>query len=246
MTPATAVTKDASGTRGTGGWPASATMNKKQRVDDGASNNAEEAAKEAELVRLVRRATELPAAHTLHELWVVLDRLPAQIVSPTPSEARCLKGKCSFTELASLLCLDGEEREAKELLTELKHAWERVEKPRPKHDQLQMRVVQWLKLWLDCGVTDLGRLNVLVRRTREQDSIARDARPNPPGESREKRHKEDFEWCRRFDKEAAGATVEGQSAAPPERSQAGECAGGAVSIDLTGGQNEMAGGDEED
>ena len=118
-------------------------MNKKQRVDDGAPNNAEEAAKEAELVR---RATELPAAHTLHELWVVLDRLPAQIVSPTPSEARCLKGKCSFTELASLLCLDGEEREAKELLTELKHAWERVEKPRLKHDQLQMRVVQWLKL----------------------------------------------------------------------------------------------------
>ena len=63
LTPATAVTKDvASGTRGTGGWPASATMNKKQRVDDGAPNNAEAAAKAAELVR---RATELPAAHTL-------------------------------------------------------------------------------------------------------------------------------------------------------------------------------------
>ena len=143
MTPATAVTKDvASGTWG--GWPASATMNKKQRVDDGASNNAEEAAKEEELVR---RATELPAAHTLHELWVVLDRLPAQIVSPTPV-ARCIKGKCSSTELASLLCLDGEEREAEKLLTELKKAWERVEKPRPKHDQLQMRAVQWLLL---CG-----------------------------------------------------------------------------------------------
>ena len=216
-------------------------MNKKQRVDDGASNNAEEAAKEAELVR---RATELPAAHTLHELWVVLDRLPDQIVSPTPSEARCLKGKCSSTELASLLCLDGEEREAKELFTELKHAWERVEKPRPKHDQLQMRVVQWLKLWLDYGVTHLGRLNDLVRKTRQQDSIAREARPNH-GE-REKRPKEDFEWCRRIKKEAPGVTVEGQSAAPSERSPAGECAGGAVSIDLTGGQNEMAGGDEED
>ena len=96
-------------------------MNKKQRVDDGAPNNAtaeaaaEEAAKEAELVRLVRRATELPPAHTLHELWVVLDRLPAKIVSPTPV-ARCIKGKCSSTELASLLCLDGEEREAEKLL----------------------------------------------------------------------------------------------------------------------------------
>jgi len=219
-------------------------MNKKQRVDDGAPNNAtaeaaaEEAAKEAELVRLVRRATELPPAHTLHELWVVLDRLPAKIVSPTPV-ARCIKGKCSSTELASLLCLDGEEREAEKLLTELKHAWERVEKPRLKHDQLQMRVVQWLKLWLDCGVTDLGRLNDLVRRTREQDSIARDARPNPPGEMREKRHKEDFECCRRIEKEAAGVTVEGQSAAPSERSPAGERG-------PTGGQNEMAGGDEED
>ena len=173
---------------------------------------------------LVRRATKLPPAHTLHELWVVLD---------------CIKGKCSSTELASLLCLDGEEREAEKLLTELKHAWERVEKPRPKHDQLQMRVAQWLKLWLDQDVTDLGRLNGLVRRTREQDSIARDARPNPPGEMREKRHKEDFEWCRRIEKEAAGVTVEGQSAAPSERSPAGEWG-------PTGGQNEMAGGDEED
>ena len=173
---------------------------------------------------------------------MVLDHLPAKIVSPTPV-ARCIKGKCSSTELASLLCLDGEEREAEKLLTELKHAWERVEKPRPKHDQLQMRVAQWLKLWLDKGVTDLGRLNGLVRRTREQDSIARDARPNPPGEMREKRHKEDFEWCRRIgwrvEKEAAGVTVEGQSAAPSERSPAGEWG-------PTGGQNEMAGGDEED
>ena len=196
---------------GLAGWPASATMNKKQRVDDGAPNNAaaeaaaEEAAKEAELVQLVRRATELPPAHRLHELWVVLDRLPDKIVSPTPV-ARFIKGKCSFTELASLLCLDGEEREAEKLLTELKHAWERVEKPRLKHDQLQMRVVQWLKLWLDCGVKDMGRLNGLVRRTREQDSIARDARPNPPGEMREKRHKEDFEWCRRI--EMAGGDEE--------------------------------------
>ena len=59
-----------------------------------------------------------------------------------------------------------------------------------------MRAVQWLWLWVHrCGVTDLCRLESLVRAAREADPIARNAPPNAHG-MREKRARRlsDFAW----------------------------------------------------
>ena len=147
---------------------------------------------------LVRRAVALPSCEasgvTLHALWKALRRVQSEITSPVPV-VRGSPNSCSLAELASLLCFGEGGRTEEKLLTELKNAWERVKEPRKKHDQLQMRVVQWLELWLQCGVTDLRRLTDLVRATRAVDPIARDAPPNAPCQ-REKRPKEEWgeEW----------------------------------------------------
>ena len=184
--------------------PAPATKHKKQRTDESDSE-------------LVRRAVALPSCEasgvTLHALWMALRQLQSGITSPVPV-VRGSPNSCSLAELASLLCFDAgrtEERRTEEkLLTELKNAWERVKEPRKKHDQLQMRVVQWLRLWLQCGVTDLGRLTNLVLATKAEDPIAHVAPPNAPGQ-REKRPKE--EWGQLEVAEEARGVLGAQSAA---------------------------------
>ena len=137
-------------------------------------------------VRLqVRIAVELHScqdyAITLHQLREVLHLLQSKITSP----ARCHGSRysCSGAELASLLCFDPtSERAGEVLLTELKAAWVHVEAPRPQHDQLQMRVVQWLFFWVrGCDITALGRLASLVRAARARCPIARHAPRNASG-----------------------------------------------------------------
>ena len=117
------------------------------------------------LRELVRRAVQLRSCEasgvTLHTLREVLRVLPAEIVSLAPA-VRGSPNSCSHTELASLLCFGP--GDPAQLLTELKIAWDAVKEPRPQYDQLQMRAVQWLWLWVrGCGVTNLGRLADLVR-----------------------------------------------------------------------------------
>ena len=174
---------------------APATKNKKQRIE----------ALDLEDDELVRRAVELRSCEasgvTLHTLREVLRFLPAEIVSLAPV-VRGSPNSCSHAELASLLCFG--EGEPAQLLTELKIAWDAVKEPRPQHDQLQMRAVQWLWLWVrGCGVTNLGRLADLVRDTRGVDPIARDAPPNAPGK-REKRPKEAWGQLAEIAEEAPG------------------------------------------
>ena len=167
--------------------PALATNHKKQHIEATDLDNDE----------LVRRAVKLRSCEasgvTLHTLREVLRLLPADIVSLAPA-VHGSPNSCSHAELASLLCFGP--GEPAQLLTELKIAWDAVKEPRPQHDQLQMRAVQWLWLWVHrCGVTDLCRLESLVRAAREADPIARNAPPNAHG-MREKRARRlsSFAW----------------------------------------------------
>ena len=203
---------------------------------------------------LVRLAVELRSCEasgiTLHTLWKALRRLQSEIASPVPV-VRGSPNSCSLAELASLLCFDAGGRTEEKLLTELKNAWERVKEPRKKHDQLQMRVVQWLGLWLQRGVTDLRRLDKLVRATRAEDPIARDAPPNAPGQ-REKRPKEEWgeEWGQLEIAEEARGVLGGRPAAEPPAAE--PAAEPAVELGSPGGQFPLAllpaagGGDEHD
>ena len=194
--------------------PAPATKNKKQRIE----------ALDLEDDELVRRAVELRSCEasgvTLHTLREVLRQLQSDI-SPAPvrdSQNSSLTS-CSRAELASLLCFGA--GEPTQLLTELKNAWERVKEPRPQHDQLQMRVVQWLWLWVrGCGVTNLGRLADLVSAAKEEDPIARDAPPNAPG-NREKRPKEAWGQLEEIAEEAPGVLA-GRLPAQPAAQPAAE------------------------
>jgi hypothetical protein len=175
--------------------PALATNHKKQHIEATDLDNDE----------LVRRAVKLRSCEasgvTLHTLREVLRLLPADIVSLAPA-VHGSPNSCSHAELASLLCFGP--GEPAQLLTELKIAWDAVKEPRPQHDQLQMRAVQWLWLWVrGCGVTNLGRLADLVRATRVADPIARDAPPNAPGK-REKRPKEAWGQLEEIAEEAPG------------------------------------------
>ena len=144
---------------------------------------------------MVRRAIALPSCETLgvtlHTLWLALSQLQSEILSPVPS--RGSPYTCNSSELASLLCFDAGRAE-ETLLRELKTVWEGREAPRPEHDQLQMRLVQWLWLWVrKYGVTDLSRLASLVPLARADDLIARNAPPNAP--SRERRDRlSSFSW----------------------------------------------------
>eukprot|EP00964_Phaeocystis_antarctica_P158716 scaffold129535_cov63-Phaeocystis_antarctica.AAC.1 len=168
--------------------PAPATKNKKQRIE----------AVDLDDDELVRRAVELRSCEasgvTLHTLRTALRQLrsdipPAPVRDGLNSSLNAVAH--SRVELASLLCFGESERGEETLLTELEGAWEFVDKPRPQHDQLQMRVVQWLWLWVrGYGVTNLGRLADLVSAAKEEDPIARDAPPNAPGH-REKCRKEE-------------------------------------------------------
>ena len=206
----------------------------------------------AELVRLAVELRSCEASGiTLHTLWIALRRLQSEIASPVPV-VRGSPNSCSLAELASLLCFDAGGRTEEKLLTELKNAWERVKEPRKKHDQLQMRVVQWLELWLQRGVTDLRRLADLVRATRAEDPIARDAPPNAPG-MREKRPKE--EWGQlEIAEEARGVLGARPAAEPPVAVPAAEppAAEPAVELGSSGGQVPLAllpiagGGDDDD
>ena len=153
----------------------------------------------------MRRAVNLRSCEasgvTLHTLREVLRFLPAEIVSLAPV-VRGSPNSCNHAELASLLCFGP--GEPAQLLTELKIAWDAVKEPRAQYDQLQMRAVQWLWLWVrGYGVTDLGRLADLVRDTRVVDPIARDAPPNAPGK-REKRPKEAWGQLAEIAEEAPG------------------------------------------
>ena len=175
--------------------PAPATKHKKQRTK----------ASELDDDELVRRAVNLRSCEasgvTLHTLREVLRLLPADIVSLAPV-VRGSPNSCSHAELASLLCFGP--GEPAQLLTELKIAWDAVKEPRAQYDQLQMRAVQWLWLWVrGYGVTNLGRLADLVRDTRVVDPIARDAPPNAPGK-REKRPKEAWGQLEEIAEEAPG------------------------------------------
>ena len=114
--------------------PAPATKNKKQRIE------ADD--------ELVRRAVELRSCEasgvTLHTLRTALRQLrsdipPAPVRDGLNSSLNAVAH--SRVELASLLCFGESERAEEALLTELEGAWEFVDKPRPQHDQLQMRVV---------------------------------------------------------------------------------------------------------
>ena len=191
--------------------PAPATKHKKQRVEAPGLDDRE----------LVRRAVKLRSCEasgvTLHTLREVLRVLPAQIVSLAPA-VRGSPNSCSHTELASLLCFGP--GDPAQLLTELKIAWDAVKEPRPQYDQLQMRAVQWLWLWVrGCGVTNLGRLADLVRATRLVDPVARAAPPNAAGK-REKRPKEAWGQLERIPEEAPGVLAGTSSIAEVQISEA--------------------------
>ena len=191
--------------------PAPATKHKKQRVEAPGLDDRE----------LVRRAVKLRSCEasgvTLHTLREVLRVLPAEIVSLAPA-VRGSPNSCSHTELASLLCFGP--GDPAQLLTELKIAWDAVKEPRPQYDQLQMRAVQWLWLWVrGCGVTNLGRLADLVRATRLVDPVARAAPPNAAGK-REKRPKEAWGQLDRIPEEAPGVLAGTSSIAEVQISEA--------------------------
>ena len=191
--------------------PAPATKHKKQRVEAPGLDDRE----------LVRRAVKLRSCEasgvTLHTLREVLRVLPAEIVSLAPA-VRGSPNSCSHTELASLLCFGP--GDPAQLLTELKIAWDAVKEPRPQYDQLQMRAVQWLWLWVrGCGVTNLGRLADLVRATRLVDPVARAAPPNAAGK-REKRPKEAWGQLDRIPEEAPGVLAGTSSLAEVQISEA--------------------------
>jgi hypothetical protein len=166
--------------------PAPATKQKKQRIDRAGLDNDE----------LVRLAVELRSCEasgiTLHTLWMALRQLRLDISDPGRDSLNSSPHR-SRAELASLLCFGEGDCAEEEMLTKLEGSWELVDKARPQHDQLQMRVVQWLWLWVrGYGVTNLERLASLVHATREEDAVARHAPRNAP-RKRDKRLKM-YDW----------------------------------------------------